>query len=179
MAFSDKRKAFIDYVKTATSYTAAKVIWLDQNMPRPDRPYIGLKMTNFVNVGREYITTPNTDGASKIYRHKEFTLNIHCYGDGTTDPIEVALNIEHAQDKEALKAILEAQQIAVVDTLMGATDTSVKLDTIFESRASLDLKMRMPFETTDSGQGVIEAITVEGDAKDENGSLIKEVDFEI
>ncbi len=178
MSFATKRAAIISWIRGATGYTAAKVIWLDQDMPRPETPYIGARMTSFKNIGREYVDSPDSDGKGKIFKHKEFTLNIHCFGTKTVDPMEVALNIEDAQDKETQKAILEAQQLVIVTTLMGATDTSIKLDTTFESRASIDFKFRSPFEIEDSGQGLIETINVEGSLKNEV-ELIKTVDFEI
>lgn len=179
MSFASKRKAIISWVKGASGYSSDKVIWLDQDMPRPSTDYIGVRLTSFKNIGREFVDTPDDTGKATIFKHKECTLNIHCYGNASNDPLEIALKIEDSQDIESQKAILDAQQIVVVDLLMGATNTSIKLDTEFEARASLDFRLRMPFEISDSGQGVIETVIVEGEVNNESGNLIQEQDFEI
>lgn len=179
MGLSDRRTALINWVKSGTGLDSNHVIWLDQNMPRPTLPYAGVRITSLKTINRESIYAPDEDGKANIVTHKEFTFNIHYYGNSSNDPIDKLLALEDSQYKEAPKAILEAQQLVVVQTLMGASDTSVKLDTVYESRGSMDLLMRMPWEITDSDQGLIDEIALAKEIKDAEDEVIVEDEITI
>lgn len=158
MSYATKKAAIIKWIELATGYPIGKVIWDNQNMPRPTKPYISAKMFAFRAVNREYIDKPNISGVSNIITHKEFTLSIQCYSDGSIDPIEKLLNLQDSLNKNKYDLLLGNEQIAFVTMLMGPTDTTIKLDTMFESRASMDLLFRIPWSMTDSEQGLIEAV---------------------
>lgn len=179
MGFSDRQTALINWVKAGTGLDSNHVIWLDQNMPRPTLPYAGVRMTSLKTINREAIYAPNSSGAANIVTHKEFTFNIHYYGNSSNNPIEKLMNLEDSQFKETPKAILEAQQLVIVQTLMGPSDTTVKLDTVYESRGSMDLLMRMPWEITDSDQGNIEDIILKEEFYDQEDELITEDEITI
>lgn len=40
MTLDSTRRAFINWVRQVTNYSQDKVIWADQNMPRPIKSYI-------------------------------------------------------------------------------------------------------------------------------------------
>ena len=58
------RKAFVDWARAATGYDAGHVIWADQNMPKPTKPYLALKLKTFKQDNHVYIGAPNVSGVS-------------------------------------------------------------------------------------------------------------------
>jgi hypothetical protein len=179
MGLANRRTAIIDWIKLGTNLDSNHVIWLDQDMPRPSLPYVGVRMTTLKTINREAIYAPNEDGEANIVTHKEFTLNLHYYGNSSNDPIEKLMILEDSQFKEGSKSVLEAQQLVIVQTLMGPSDTAVKLDTVYESRGSMDLLMRMPWELTDSDQGNIEEIILKETLNNVADELITEDEITI
>lgn len=179
MSFSTKRKAFVDWLKAVSGYTEGKVIWLDQDAPRPTNPYISIRMTSFVERNREFVHTPDSTGKAAISTHKEFTLNIHAYGTSSVDPIELLLNILDSVRMETVKEIFRLQEIVFVKTLMGPTNTTIKLDTSFEKRGSMDLLFRIPWVVEDTNKGLINAVSVEGLALKPSGNTISVINFNI
>ena len=164
MSLVATRKAFIDWIRNVTSYDAKHVIWENQNMPRPTKPYITAKLTAFNNMNTSYVAYPNPSGSAAIYSDKEFTLSLVCFGVGlgATDPLITLLNLHISLSSLNPYKILQDACIAFVDTLLGPTDTTVlKSNTMFEERANMDLLMRIPWTSTDAAQGLIETAALQ------------------
>ena len=158
------RKAFISWIVAATGLSSAKVIWSNQNIKRPDRPYITLFLTDFVEIGREYTGHPDPiTGVATIVINKELTIQLQYIGDKlrTVDPVEELLNVSASLDKLEDYKILQDENIAFVTSLLGPTDISLVKDVEFENRGALDLKFRIPWSILDTEQGVIEASIIE------------------
>lgn len=160
MTLDTTKKAFIDWVRQVTTYAATKVVWADQNMPRPVKPYMTLKLTAFSQPNRRYTAPPDNTGKAEIISHKEFTLSINNFEASGIDPMTAMLNLHDSLGRVNDYAILRTAKIAYVDTLLGPLDISEKVDTIYEPRAVLDLKMRIPWTVDDANQGLIQSVAV-------------------
>lgn len=168
MSYNTIEKALIDWIRASTSYDANHVIFLDQNAPKPSKPYIGIRLTSFNDIGKGYDLAISATGTNKHVSDEEFTLNIHCYGDGSIRPIGVLLDLHASASDQDTYEILTDATIALVDRLLGPTDTSYMLDNDkYEERASMDLLMRIPWETISTTTGFISTVTYEGTVKDE------------
>lgn len=179
MSLATRRKAIIDWLKAVSGYTEGNVIWLDQDVVRPVKPYLAVRMTSFVEKNREAVHAPDSLGRADISTHKEFTLNIHHYGTASVDSIEVLLNVIDSIRMTTVKEIFRLQELVYVKTLMGPTDTTLKLDTSFEKRGSMDLLLRMPWVISDTNQGLINAVSVEGLALTPSGNTVSLINFNI
>ena len=165
MSFATKRAILIKWIEIATGYPVGKVVWADQNMPRPEKPYIIARMSAFKSINREFIHPTDEVGKSDISTHKEFTLGIQCFTTDNIDPIPIMLDLQDSLNKPKFMEMFNPEGLVFVETLMGPTDTTVKLDTTYERRASMDLRMRMPWVVTDSEQGLIELVSGNGIAQ--------------
>lgn len=183
MALSDIRKAFIDWAVFATNYDADHVVWLDQNMPRPTKPYLGMRMTAMVPLNHDRTLSPNDSGAALVVGDREFTLSLQAFGDerNTVDPLEELLNLHLSLSTVNAYAILQAQGIAYVDDLLGPTDAPSLKDTEYERTAVLDLLMRIPWSTTDTGVGFIERVKADGEYRGPDDQVVAttEIDVEV
>lgn len=171
MSLVTVRKAFIDWIRNVTSYDANHVIWEDQNMPRPTKPYISCRLTAFNIINQSFLGGPDNSGHATISGDREFTLGLICFG--SADPITTLLDLQLSLSELNPYKILQDAGIAFVDTLLGPTDTTVKKSlTEFEERANMDLLMRIPWSRTDTGQGRIETVAIEGTAINISGVTI-------
>lgn len=172
MSLAVTRKAFIDWIRAVIGYDAGHVIWADQNMPRPTKPYITTRLTSFVQPNQAYMTPPNSSGVGTAISDKEFTLQLHCYSSISVDPITILLNLHDSLNILNQYKILQDAGIAFVDNLLGPMNTTTLLDTIYEERASMDLLMRIPWSLSDANQGLIETVKVDGIAINTSGITI-------
>jgi len=167
-----KRVAIVDWIKLVTTFAADHVIKDQQNFPRPaTKPYVSYKIALFDPLNQAYTTPPNVLGEAVQSRDVEFVCNLHCYGDGnqktaaTIDPMEIMLNLHASLDNLAQYKVLKDAGVIFVDDLLGPTDTSTKLNGVWEPRASMDLLLRMVWDTLDTGQGVIESTEIQATYK--------------
>lgn len=182
MAFSDVRLAFVNYLIQVTGFPALQVLWANQNIGRPAKPYATMLLTAFNNIGHDYVFPPDeVTGESIIAGNRDFTWNIQIFGDEsrTVDPIEMLMNVYGRLSRIADYQILMDQGIAFVDTLMGPTDISTVLDNSSEPRAAMDLLMRIPYEFTDPEQGVIERAAIESTYKDVDDTVILTESYQV
>ena len=174
MSFATQKAAIIKWLSLSSGLPVGKVIWTDQNMPRPVRPYIAVNMTGFKTINREYIAPQTEDGVVKIIEHKEYVLPIQYFADnaGSTDPIEKLSNVQSAIHTQQIQDLFIPEGIVFVRVLFGPDCTSIKIDAMSESRGGMDLQFRMPWVMEDKGQGSIEAVSVEGVVKNIDGTTV-------
>lgn len=146
-----------DWVDSVTSYGDSKIIWLDQNVPRPEKPYIGMRITPFVQVGQDYVGHPDNAGDANINGNREFTLMIQHYGVGSVQVLE---NLRSSLQKPTIQESLREDGIVFVDRL-DISDISELFDNEYEERATMDLLFRIAQSITDN-VGVIESTNIEG-----------------
>lgn len=172
MSLAVTRKAFIDWIRNVTTYSADKVIWSEQNMPRPAKPYITARLSAFNNLNHPYTGPNDITGKSKMYYDKEFTLSLDCYATNAVDPLSVLIDLHVSLSNISPYTILSDAGIAFVDTLLGPNDITSKVDTLYEKRATMDLLMRVPWTVEDANQGMINTVGIDSVAIAANGITI-------
>ena len=120
-------------------YLVNTIIWLNPNAPRPTGNYMSLNITNINSVGQDYLSMPGIDGFGYIQGNRVFTLEIAYYRDNRRfdilEFIEQSLYIPSVRDNLSLNGLF------YVDTQF-KSDVTTLLDTKFEPRAILELRMR-------------------------------------
>ena len=160
-AFATAKKAIIDWLRAGSGLDADHVIWTDQDRRKPSKPFLRARLKSFTRKGLPFVGMPDANGISDIVTHNNFTLCLEYYTSPASDSIGVLLELGDKLHQEANLQILQAANVVYVSELMGPTDACVMVDGNWEDRAVMDLWMRLPWETTDSGQGVIERVDAE------------------
>lgn len=185
MAISDVRLVLVDWIMNVTGFDASHVIWKNQNVGRPTKPYAGLLLTALNSVGHDYKFSPLTDaGSGEVVGNRDFTFSIQIFMPmpheaGYVDPLDVLETIRMSVDIEEVYADLIAANIAFVDTLLDPTDTTEIVGSEYEPRATMDLMMRIPYTNVDATQGVIDRVRLQKTFKDADGSTILVENVEI
>lgn len=184
MSVSSARTAIIAWLEAVTGFTPTHVIWRNQNVASPSKPYVSLLLTALSSAGVDYKFPPNDSGAGDIVGNRDFTLSIQVHmvephEAGYVDPLDFLEAIRQSVDIEEVYADLIAANLAFVDTLLEPTDTTEIVGSEFEPRATMDLLMRIPYVTNDATQGVIERVRLQKTFKDADESTILVENVEI
>lgn len=151
MNFDAIDKALYDWVNI---FTGQNVIWLNQNSPRPDRPYLTLYKSTLLPIGHDFESNVNIGGELRIGGIRQLTLQISHYGNnsmGVLESLMVSLHMDQYKD------ILVAEGITYLDRL-AINDLSTLLDTEFENRAQMDLLFLIGSESELIDTSVIEIV---------------------
>ncbi len=136
------RKALVDWAKAGSRL---EVIWLDQNGPRPPKPYVGL---NIFGPRKEASTDYPTDKGEAISGMRAYTVSVHAYVNppefDTTHPDasqilgDLTNFLEHP---DALDALNEAG--IGVGEVNSVQDVSSALETKFERHFNFDFEIHV------------------------------------
>lgn len=132
---TDLRTLFIPL----SGLTEDKVIWQDENAPRPALPYVAMKVMSQRFVKQDYYADPDANGVQKVQGDRELTLNIQYFG---PDSVQ---NLEAVVDKLRLNSVLDRFMAAkyVAFNTAQVTDIAALLDKAqIEPRASMDVFIR-------------------------------------
>ncbi len=162
MSMKSKRNALIKWVELSLNLPVGKVVWYQQNAPRPQKPYVSLHMGTSKTIGREQVLPVNEEGAAIIISHREVTLSVFNFVPDNVDPVEMLMILQASLDSTKIRELFEAEDIAYAKTISGPQDVTFKLDTLLEQRATMDLIFRMPWEFNDADQGMITVVGIEG-----------------
>jgi len=116
-----------------------KVIWQDENAPRPALPYVAMKVMSQRFVKQDHYANPDANGVQKVQGDRELTLNIQYLG---PDSVQ---NLEAVVDKLRLNSVLDRFMAAkyVAFNTAQVTDIAALLDKAqIEPRASMDVFIR-------------------------------------
>lgn len=135
-----------------------KLIFADQNSPRPSLPYWTLRLQVQRKVGEDERTSDVTvDGIQTITGVREATIQLQCIGEGAD------LKCADVKDLLSKRSVLDTwalQQISIYD-IGDVLNVPYKLDnTQLEPRASVDLFIRFAMSLTDD-VGVIDSVQTE------------------
>lgn len=119
---------------------AMPVVWMNQNSPRPAKPYISLFLSGIQRAGEDsYSLVDALTGNMTVTGNREFDLSVNIYGTGANALLcDLVDNIHKISVLEALRVY----GIALVD-VGTVNDLSEVLDSRFEERAVVDLRMRV------------------------------------
>jgi hypothetical protein len=116
-----------------------KVIWQDENAPRPALPYVAMKVMSQRFVKQDHYSNPDSSGVQIVSGDRELTLNIQYFG---ADSVQ---NLESVVDKLRLNSVLDRFMVAkyVAFNTAQVTDVAALLDKAqIEPRASMDVFIR-------------------------------------
>lgn len=148
MLYSELRQKIYNWV---FNNITLPVIWEDQNAPRPDQAYIGIKINVYTKMNQANALYPNNTGDRIIKYDEDFTVSIKSYGDGTDDNLQ---QLKDSLQKEVVKQQLIADGIAVrFDNEI--TDITTLIDQTREVRFIYEVFMGMAHDFTEN-VGVIE-----------------------
>jgi hypothetical protein len=148
LLYSELREKIYNWV---SSNTTLLVIWEEQNAPRPDEAYIGIKINIFSKVGQANALAPDGAGDRIVKYDEDFTLSIKSYGEGTDDDLQ--------QLKDSLQKDSVQQQL-IVDGIAVRFDNEVRdistlIDQTRETRFIYEVFMSFAHDFTEN-VGLIE-----------------------
>ena len=157
------------WVKTGSGYADSKIIWVDQNGPRPANDFITLRIGDLVSLGavdelRVTTNLANPNGSEivlEVNGLREFTLSIQAFNTATVSTStsrEVLSKVQAALKLPSVRALLNAAGLGPFD--MGSVkNISALLQTKFEARAILETRFYVN-ETVSENTGYINTVTL-------------------
>ena len=137
--------------------TAVDVIYLDQNMPKINNPYFGLRINSIIRIGHDEIIGPDANGKVKVAGNRDFTLQILGYGSGIiAKTVDAISTLQNPLIKQQLN---DGGVIYFDDTPV--QDISGLDESEFEERSQVDVMMRTDTLISDVDVGLIEIVNGE------------------
>lgn len=133
--------------------TGIRVVWADQDGPRPASPFLTLRLSGLESVHEDALQPPDTAGHAHIAGSREAVLTVQVYGSNAiAQASRLALSAHLPQpDLDSLGVcIVSVEQLGDVSALM---------DDAIEPRAVLDVVLRASSDIEDV-TGLIESVTV-------------------
>lgn len=152
--------ALIVWLAAATS---GSVIVADQNKPRPETPYLTVKVQGPLQLGQDSagaLTDPGAPAyASQAYLgEREVSVSIQAFGSGAVDLARSAVN---ALSTETTRSQLGTAGLFRRGGPIQVNELTALLDTDFQERAQFDVTFGLVDEYTDSVP-LIESVECEG-----------------
>lgn len=168
------------WVVAGSGLVGSKVIWAQQNSPRPDGTYIALRVTYIRRLGLDWLdvldSDPVTPGAEirQIARGvRECTLNIQCYnGDPMGDNSATARlhSVVSYAKFPSLRNMLNAAGVGLAHfESVNSIDGFTGVAGIFEPRSTLDCTFFLASEVVETNT-YIQAVQEIGTVTDEQGN---------
>ena len=179
--YATRKAALIKAISLGTGLPEASVIWTDQNVGRPQKPYIAANITRFKELGREIELPLDSNGFGGLLTHWECRLVLQLFSDdaGIVDTENMGIELAQYLNMQNGKELFDSQGLVFVGVVNGPNCVSTKVDADWEIRSLMELLIRMPWETTDKSQGLIEAVSIEGIALNIDGSTVMDKDFTV
>jgi hypothetical protein len=137
MTVAQVKSAIFSWVSGVLSpgVPAGQVVWLEQNAPRPPRPYVGLKMITGPRVGGWDDINHTTDDSFEIVGQRSLVVSINIYG---ATAMDIAATLLNSTQNPQVTDINSNNGIAI-RTWTDPQDVSQALETNFEPRVQFDL----------------------------------------
>ncbi len=139
--FAALQDAFFDWIDGLALSPAigSRIVWEDQKAPRPAKPYISLRITDFAQIGRDAMSVKgNASGQVTIVGNRELMLSFQCYGTGAMSILEA---VRSSLERPTIIEYFFAKKIAGVDP-GPVLDVARLIDDTIEERASMDIRFR-------------------------------------
>jgi hypothetical protein len=149
-------------------FATGGVIWMGDNSPRPQTPYIGLNRISLKKVGRDYHGPVDAlTGNRKLLGTRELTISAHAYG---PDGFQALEDFRTLTDTEAAVAAFFAGSLAVIE-VMDVIDAPIPYQQQFKEHAQADFIFRTHSYLADGDEGVgyIERVDLELNTVNEAG----------
>lgn len=149
------------------------VIWMNENGPRPELPYITLNLLSLVNIGDHADNYPANDaGILEGYQIVEFVLSIQSYG---TESFQLLKDLNQSLDRFSVHNDLNYNDhVVFFDDIGGVRDMSTLIGTHEEKRALLELRGRT-FDQFQDKVGRIETVNVIQTTKSGQSDIVSNI----
>lgn len=154
---------------TETEQQSCTVIFADQNSPRPDYPYAVIRIGSMIKIGFDELRDwgEDTHYIGTFGGQRRATVTVDYFG---SDPVEEITKAHNALEKQSIKELFIAAEIATLDRF-GITNLTAMLETLFEPRASFDFYIGFA-DNYEDDIGVIEHVELTSTYETEQGELI-------
>lgn len=173
--FNAIRKALVDEVQKVTQVTCILLEPETQNVPRPPKPYFGLKfITPAAKFGDDSAqAVPDINGnPTTVWNYggqRKMSVEFNCFGNSHEEAYNYMCLWQSALELETVQADLRTAQIAV--WLNGnVADLSALLNTGFEGRAQMDVQFGIAANMT-ADLGEIDTAIVTGSILTDQGTV--------
>lgn len=149
------------WVRTAAGVSSDRVMWAQQNNPRPVAPFVTLRVTRMRRIGQDWIDVEDnptpTPGNEIIHRARgvrEMQVSLQCIGGqgfGTSAPIAILENVISYLRLPTVHDALVAAGVGVARFSQVISIDGVVGSTLFEPRATLDFFAFLAEEVEETG----------------------------
>lgn len=160
------------YALVAALAGGERVIWADQNSPRPAMPYWTIKLNNLPMVGSaEYGQGVTNTGRQTIWRTNQATLEVQRFG---ADSEVACHSMRSDMDRMTVREAWGLKSIACYDS-GPVNNLAIRLDnSAIEPRAGFDMFLRFGSAVMDR-VGIIETVVTTGGYKDTESEDLAQV----
>lgn len=138
------------------------VVWADQAAPRPQRPYVALRLTGPRRLaGQDEPRYSNTGNVFNWVGHRELTLQVTTIGDEQINTHDLALKLHLSLSKEAVRSALYTAGLSISNE-GDVGNVTIFQDTAFEPRYNFDIILLAVAQVTED-LGAIETVEINGE----------------
>lgn len=123
----------------------ARVIWLEQGVPRPKLPYVGLKIISGPRSYGDDDMRQSSPGVYSIEGQRAFMVSVNIFA---ANAEEISGSLTNAMSKPSALDLLAANSVALLDST-SPQNVSLALETKFENRIQFDITFGCVMATTD------------------------------
>lgn len=160
------KSTIFSWLDGAVNLESNKIIFSDQDAPRPEKPYMTVKLQNFVALGHAQLSDVDGNGLGTFIGDREFTVSLQTFGENAFQYLDTALS---SLARPNAQTALDAGFLAFVDHLT-TNDITDALESGHEERAQMDLLFRIASVSTED-VGLIEKVEAASEMKDETGTV--------
>lgn len=157
------------WIVAGTGLAVGRVVWANQAMPQPQRPYVTLRLMALAPVGHDGVHSTTNLAAPAgeevtltVEGRRHLTVGVQAYASAVTGAGTAAELLAKAQTALSLPTVhagLRAAGLAVLNE-GGITDLSALLETKFEGRAAMDVRFHCVDEVAEK-TGYIATVEIE------------------
>lgn len=136
-----------------------KVIWMNENAPRPALPYLAIRISPARRVGKDWYSDVSDSGLQTVIGDREFTLSIQAFGEES--PVSYLQDLADRLQLISVGDRFRAEGMAIRDSNPVLDISALLSATKIEKRANLDVILGYRSIQTDN-VGVIETANIEG-----------------
>lgn len=135
------------YAWASSNAGGTTVVWADQAVPRPPRPYIVLRLNGpFRVAGADEIRPTTTPGVPEVTGHRRLVLSVQVHGTGIE---QKANDLNLSLNKQSVLALFRIAGISVINE-GDITNLTEYLETKFEELYAFDIELLVTALMTDS-----------------------------
>lgn len=135
-----------------------RIIFANQNAPRPKKPFITISLANFKNVGTPIIRATNTDAVQEIMTSMVMTASFIAFSDVLHEAEDLLGLLYSAFNTELQNSIFKGK-LALHRVIKNISALPVMLNEQMESRAILELEIAFN-KTIEDSVGIIEKVQI-------------------